>query len=1088
MDFLNSFINPHEAKLKKLQKRVDKILAFEDTMTNLSDEELKLKTEEFKERLQNGQTLDNILEEAFAVVREASFRVLGMKHFPVQLIGGMVLHEGNIAQMKTGEGKTLVSTLPTYLNALTEDGVFVITANDYLASRDKEEMGRVHEFLGLSVGITRREMALPQKKDAYNCDVIYGTNSEFGFDYLRDNMVTTKENVIQRKLNYAIIDEVDSILIDEARTPLIISGQGTRPSQYYITVDKFVKSLEDDDYEVDIEKHTVNLTDAGMDKVERIFGLDTIADVRNTELLHHIRQSLNANYIMKKDQDYVVKDEQILIVDKFTGRLMPGRTFGGGLHQAIEAKEGVEVQKESRNLATVTYQNYFRMFNKISGMTGTAYTEREEFKDIYGIEVVCVPTNKPIQRIDNADLLFKTKEAKFKAIVNEVEKRYKKEQPVLIGTIYIDDSEKLSEMLDERNIKHNLLNAKQDKDEAGIISQAGQKGAITIATNMAGRGTDIKLGEGVAEVGGLFVLGTEKHDSRRIDDQLRGRSGRQGDPGESKFYASLEDSMFEKIDKVHLERVKKIVDKFNLEDDEAIEDKLVVKSIAGIQQSVENVNYNIRKNTLKFDEILNKQRETIYNERNKILNGEDMSDFIKIIIQEVADKIVDIHTSNSPYPEEWDLVSFQEDLNEKLYFDNKINLKDLSLDEIENLDKEELKEQVRNEALEIYRQKEENIETEQLRYIERLTLMKTIDQKWVDYLDIVEQIRQGIGFHHVGKADPVRVFNDEAFRLFDDMLSEVKELTIKSLFVLGGFNFKEAAEKAEEEKDKAEKVLELEDKYKLNREHLPKIPKNTPKLAFNVDINANEEIKVQTDLYYMEEGYEKKLEGYENELTVKGAFKVEFNKQNDKDWDLGWYQIKVLVLGQEASVINFLIVEQENTPNTNIQDVRFFSEKLESINFDFKLANFDKNTVKVNLRHKQNDLGTFDAPVQDGNVKINIKRPSDGWIKDLYSLIVLTDKNNIIIPFVIGEEFRENENISISFSLNIPEGAEVVLNGKITCLNEEEIVANVPIKINRSGNFNVNFDRNDMSWKQGMYKFELLSSNEVILVKHFLVK
>lgn len=912
-DFFSGIINPHDRKIKDLQKRADNILALEDKIKNLSDEELKDKTEGFKQRIQNGEKLDNILEEAFAVVREASFRVFKMKHYKVQLMGGIALHEGNIAEMKTGEGKTLVATLPTYLNALTGEGVFVITSNEYLAARDKEEMEKLYNFLGLTVGLTHRELNVKQKKEAYNCDIVYGTNSEFGFDYLKDNMVTVKQNVVQRSRNFAIIDEVDSILIDDSRTPLIITGEAARPSQYYITVDKFIKSLNKEDYDIDNEKRIANLTQSGIDKSERIFGIENIADIKNTELYHHIRQSLQANYVFTKDKDYVVQDGEIMIIDKFTGRALPGRRFGKGLHQALEAKENVEIKKETKTQAMITYQNYFKLFNKIAGMTGTAYSQKQEFKDIYAVDVVCIPTNKEIKRIDKADLLFKTKKAKLKFLVNEIKKRNEKGQPILIGTIYIDDSEELSEMLTKNNIKHKLLNAKQNKDEADIISNAGQKGAVTIATNMAGRGTDIKLGDGVAELGGLYVIGTERHDSRRIDNQLRGRSGRQGDPGESQFFISLEDSLFSKVGKEALDRIVKIVDKMNLGSDDFIQDKLVSQAIDGIQKTVETSNYNVRKNTLEFDKILNKQRETIYNERNKILNGEDMSEFIYSILKDTIDKNIDLCTSNSEYPEEWDLDSIQKYLNETFKFNNYIDFTKMENDEIENLNKHDIKKKAYDKAVELYKQKEKITGETQLRYLERVTLMKNIDDKWTDHLDMVDQIRQGIIFQYIGGQSPVRIFNKEAYDMFSNMLEEIKETSIRSLFIIANINeeldevqkIKKEHELNEEQRIK--RVEELEDKYRMSRWFVSKIPSNIPNVKFNVDINATEEVDATVSLYYMDNGYEEKLEEYDRDVKIKGIYVADFEKPKDRNWNMGWYQIKVFVSNQEVKHINFIV-------------------------------------------------------------------------------------------------------------------------------------------------------------------------------------
>jgi len=1100
--FLKSLVSPHDKKIRQLEKRAEAILRLEDEIQKLSDEELRNKTEEFKNRINSGETLDDILEEAFAVVREASYRILGMKHFPVQLMGGMALHNGDIAEMKTGEGKTLVATLPAYLNALTGEGVFVVTVNDYLSARDREEMGQVYEFLGLSVGLINREMNLQEKKAAYGCDITYGTNSEFGFDYLRDNMAVLKENVVQRNLNYAIIDEVDSILIDEARTPLIISGQSDRPSQYYITVDRFVKSLKKDDYETNEDNRIVTLTDSGMDKAERVFGLENIADVKNMELLHHIRQSLYANHIMKKDQDYVVKDGEIQIVDKFTGRLMPGRRFSRGLHQAIEAKEGVEIQKESKTMATITYQNYFRKFKKISGMTGTAYTERQEFNSIYGMDVTVIPTNKPLIRIDQEDKLFKTEKAKFKAIVDEIEKRHKNGQPVLVGTIYIDKSEMLSEMLNKRGIVHKLLNAKQNKDEAEIIAQAGQRGAVTIATNMAGRGTDIKLGEGVAELGGLLVLGTERHDSRRIDNQLRGRSGRQGDPGESIYFISLEDSLFEKLGLERMDRIKDMVEKLGLADDEAIEDKMLSKAVENTQKTIENINFKIRKNTLEFDKILNNQRETIYNERNKILNGEDMSDFIKEIMKGLIEKVVETFTTENPYPEQWDLNGLQEYLDERLGFSGRVNLKDLEQDEIVKLDKEGLKKDIHEEGLKIYHEREQEIGETSFRYLERLIFMKNIDKKWVEHLDVVEQIRQGIGFQGIGREDPVRVFNREAFGLFNEMLEEIKEETIRYIFGLKRKKEDQGQVNAKiTEEEKEERLLELEDKYKVNRKNLPEIPANLPQVRFNVDINATEDIDVEVSLYYLGDGFEERLTEYDKKLHIKGVFPAEFIKPKDKNWKEGWYQAKIFVAGEEASIINFMVTKavdleamsrkKESQRRADVS-VKFFSNQSPNINFKLELGEYEGDKVQALLIYNgnQKNASRFEIPINDAKAGITLHRPENGWKNGFYQLVLAIEgKGQVAIPFMIVDEYsREQDELNIKLNIDIPEGKAIELVGQLIYIETKGLIATVPIKLNKAGTFNIQIRKQDKNWKIGRYEFRLIASKKVLLTKHFLIK
>ena len=632
-----------DREIKRIISTVDKIEELDSKMTSLSDEELKAKTEEFKTRLNNGETLDDILPEAFAVVREASWRVLNMKHFRVQLIGGIILHQGRITEMKTGEGKTLVATLPSYLNALTGKGVHIITVNDYLAKRDRDEMGKIHEFLGLSVGVIIHDLDQTQRQEAYNSDITYGTNNEFGFDYLRDNMVVYKEERVQRKLNFVVVDEVDSILIDEARTPLIISGEGEKSTDFYKVADYFVKGLvKEEDYTIDEKASAVILSDAGIDKAEKYFHLENYADAANMGVQHHVVQALKANYIMRKDKDYMDKDGEVIIVDEFTGRLMEGRRYSDGLHQAIEAKEGVKIEKESKTLATITFQNYFRMYNKLSGMTGTALTEENEFREIYGLDVLVIPTNMPLTRLDNADLVYKTVKGKYKAIIDEIVETHKIKQPVLVGTVSIEKSELLSEMLKRRGIPHQVLNAKYHEREAEIISHAGALGMVTIATNMAGRGTDIKLEEGVVEAGGLKIIGTERHESRRIDNQLRGRSGRQGDIGSSRFYISLEDDLMRIFGS---ERLQGVVEKLGLTDEDAIESKMVSGAIESAQKKVEGNNFDIRKNVVQYDDVMNQQREIIYRQRTEVLQGENIKEQIEEMIKDVIFSAVASHIS-----------------------------------------------------------------------------------------------------------------------------------------------------------------------------------------------------------------------------------------------------------------------------------------------------------------------------------------------------------------------------------------------------------------------------------------------------------
>ena len=755
-----------EKELKKINPIVDAIEALDEKMQALSDEELRGKTQEFKDRLAAGETLDDILVEAFAVVREAAYRVLGMKHYRVQLIGGIVLHQGRIAEMRTGEGKTLVSTLPAYLNALEGKGVHVVTVNDYLAKRDAEWMGQVHEFLGLKVGIILNSSTTDERREAYNCDITYVTNNELGFDYLRDNMVIYKEKLVLRDLHYCVIDEVDSVLIDEARTPLIISGQSGKSTELYKMCDYLARQMkrgegdgeiskmdmlmkteieEDGDFLVSEKDKYVMLTANGVKMVEQFFHIDNLSDPENMEIQHNIILALRAHNLMFRDRDYVVKDDEVLIVDEFTGRIMPGRRFSDGLHQAIEAKENVKVKRESKTLATITFQNFFNMFDKKAGMTGTAQTEEEEFREIYGMDVVVIPTNRPIQRIDQPDSIFKTKKEKLNAIVEQINISYRKGQPVLVGTINIDASEELSHMLSKRKIPHKVLNAKFHELEAEIVADAGQKNAVTIATNMAGRGTDIKLGEGVAELGGLRIIGTERHESRRIDNQLRGRSGRQGDPGESKFYLSLEDDLMRLFGS---ERVMSVYDTLKIPEGEEIEHKTISNFVEKAQKKIEGNNFAIRKNLLEYDRVNNEQREIIYKERRRVLDGENMHEVILKMIKDDINAAVDQVCSSETAPEDWNQVELDDMIRGIVPFAEPVTLTE---EEIRKADISELKDRLYNEALELYAAKEKEIgDPDQMREIERVILLKTIDRKWTDHIDDMDNLRQGIGLRSLG--------------------------------------------------------------------------------------------------------------------------------------------------------------------------------------------------------------------------------------------------------------------------------------------------------------------------------------------------
>ena len=830
MGFFDNYLTKKE--IKALQKSVDVINSLEDSIVKLTDAELTGKTQEFMKRYENGETLDQLLPEAFAVAREASKRVLGMRHYDVQLMGGVVLHQGRIAEMRTGEGKTLVATLPVYLNALSKEGVHVVTVNDYLAKRDMEWMSKLYNFLGLTTGVILHGITPDQRRNAYNADITYGTNNEFGFDYLRDNMVIYKSQMVQRPLNYAIVDEVDSILVDEARTPLIISGQGDKSTALYTMADSFIRMLRNEtDYVIDEKGNSVALNESGVEKAEKFFAVENITDIANMETYHHINQALRAHTMMKRDVDYVVKDGEIIIVDEFTGRLMFGRRYSEGLHQAIEAKEGLKVQRESKTLATITFQNYFRMYKKLSGMTGTAKTEEEEFKSIYRMDVVQIPTNKPVIREDMDDVVYKTEAAKYKFAVDEIEERHKNGQPILVGTISIEDSEMLSDMLKKRGIRHEVLNAKNHEKEAEIVAQAGRFGQVTIATNMAGRGTDIILGgnpefmtvkemkrlgyadeiitqasgfgytedeeirearekyhsileekkeelkeeqDKVRQAGGLCIIGTERHESRRIDNQLRGRAGRQGDPGTSRFFISLEDELMRLFGS---DRLMAMVEKIGMDDDMPIEHKMLSKSIEGAQKKVEGKNFSIRKHVLQYDDVMNKQREIIYKERRNVLEGEDVHSEILDMIDKTIDKVLSYYIPEGSYPESWDLKALEERFVNIFHPDKKVEVGN-----VEDLTKESLKEIIKNEALRLYDEKEKLVGEERMRELERIILLQVVDSKWMDHIDAMDQLRQGIGLRAIGQEDPVRAYQIEGFDMFDEMIQSIQEETLNYIY------------------------------------------------------------------------------------------------------------------------------------------------------------------------------------------------------------------------------------------------------------------------------------------------------------------
>ena len=796
MGLLQKLFGTHsENELKRIYPIVDRIEALEPEMQKLSDAELRDKTREYKERYAEGESLDDLLPEAYATVREASVRVLGMRHFRVQLVGGVVLHQGRIAEMKTGEGKTLVSTLPAYLNALTGEGVHIVTVNDYLAKRDSEWMGQVHEFLGLTVGVVLNSMDKEERRAAYNCDITYVTNNELGFDYLRDNMVIYKEQLVQRGMKFAVIDEVDSVLIDEARTPLIISGQSGKSTKLYEACDILARQMEKGeasgefskinaimgeeieetgDFIVDEKEKNINLTEDGVKKVEKFFHLDNLADPENLEIQHNIILALRAHNLMFRDQDYVVKDDEVLIVDEFTGRIMPGRRYSDGLHQAIEAKEHVKVKRESKTLATITFQNLFNKYEKKSGMTGTALTEEKEFREIYGMDVVEIPTNKPVIRQDLDDAVYKTQKEKYRAVCDAVEEAHAKGQPVLVGTITIEVSELLSGMLKRRGVQHNVLNAKFHEMEAEIVAQAGQHGAVTIATNMAGRGTDIKLDDAARKAGGLKIIGTERHESRRIDNQLRGRAGRQGDPGESRFYISLEDDLMRLFGS---ERLMSVFNALGVEDGEQIEHKMLSSAIEKAQEKIENNNFGIRKNLLEYDQVMNEQREIIYSERKKVLDGESMRDSIIHMITEYVENLVDSDIPADADPEDWDLVNFNVSLC------NVIPMKPVAPEEVKDMNAKKLKHMLKERAVKLYEQKEAEFpEPEHIRELERVVLLKVIDNKWMDHIDDMDQLRQGIGLQAYGQRDPKVEYKMIGYEMFDEMTRAISADTIRALY------------------------------------------------------------------------------------------------------------------------------------------------------------------------------------------------------------------------------------------------------------------------------------------------------------------
>lgn len=775
-NFLRKIIENDKKELKRLGAIADKVESFADQMAGLSDEQLRAKADEFRGQLQEGKTLDDILPEAFAVVREGARRVLGLYPYHVQIMGGIVLHDGNISEMRTGEGKTLTATMPVYLNALSGQGVHVVTVNEYLATRDSNEMGELYNFLGLTVGLNTNAMSAEEKRAAYACDITYSTNNELGFDYLRDNMVVYRNQMVQRPLNFALVDEVDSILIDEARTPLIISGQAEKSTALYTRTDNFVKRLKnEEDYTIDVQSKTIGLTEAGIEKAEETFGLDNLYDIENTALTHHMDQALRANYIMLRDIDYVVTEGKVMIVDQFTGRIMDGRRYSDGLHQAIEAKEGVEIEDESKTMATITFQNYFRMYKKLAGMTGTAKTEEEEFREIYNMQVIQIPTNRPVIRDDRPDLLYPSLDSKFKAVVQDIKDRHRKGQPVLVGTVAVETSELLSNLLNKANVPHEVLNAKNHFKEAEIILNAGQKGAVTIATNMAGRGTDIKLGLGVADLGGLAVIGTERHESRRIDNQLRGRSGRQGDPGVSQFYLSLEDDLMKRFGS---DRIKAFMEKMNVaEEDQVIQSKMITRQVEGAQKRVEGNNYDTRKNVLQYDDVMREQREVMYGQRQEVIMEEkDLNRTLMNMVKRTIERAVDAHTQLEP--SQWNLQAIVDFAGNTLVHEDSISVADL-----EGKDQQQIKDELYQRAEAIFNQKKDQLNSpEQLLEFEKVVILRVVDSKWTDHIDEMDQLRQSIGLRSYGQNNPLVEYQTEGYSMFESMIGAI-EFEVTRLFM-----------------------------------------------------------------------------------------------------------------------------------------------------------------------------------------------------------------------------------------------------------------------------------------------------------------
>jgi len=1081
---LLDFFDLSKKRMSKLEAKADSIIMLEEDIGKLSDKELKNKTLEFKDLLKENKTLDDILPEAYAVVREASYRILGLKAYRVQIMAAIELHNGNISQMKTGEGKTLASLFPAYLNALEEKGVHVVTVNNYLAKRDKEEMGQVYEFLGLSVGLIEREMSNDMKKLAYQSDITYGVNSEFGFDFLRDNLAVTKNMIAQRNLNYVIIDEIDSILIDDAKTPLIISGQGKLPSEFYNIIDKFVKTLKKG-------KHYIDITDDGIKKVEKVFGFENLYIQENQEFLHHLNQALRANHLFKKDKEYLVSDGEILIIDKYTGRALKGRRFSKGLHQALEAKEKLQVQKESKTLATITYQNYFNKYNKMSGMTGTAVSEEEEFRTIYGMDVVEIPTNRPVIREELEDQIFKTENEKIDNIVSKVKEKYLTGQPILIGAVHIDTSEKISEELKKVGISHTVLNAKQNSEEAEIIALAGQKGAVTIATNMAGRGTDIKITDDVKKLGGLYVIAVEKHEAKRIDKQLIGRCGRQGDPGETQFFISFEDKIFDYLTE---EKKEELDIKLN---ELSITHNYFKEFVEKTQQVVNGINSSIRQRTYEYELIIANHRRVIYGERDKILNSVSMKEYYQATMDYIIEKIIKEFTSEIEYPEDWDLEGIQKTVYSQLGYKSEIDLLNLTEEEVMELNENQLIADVLNEAHVIYAKRENIIGDEKMRYLERLILMKVIDEKWIIYLTEVEELKQELRMHYTAKEPIMRKYNKECNNMFESLKLDIQKTSLKRvLSLLNGLEKEEKQANSLYEKlteqEKNDHLKKLEEKFEVIRQRLPKISKNQSKLVFKGDINTTEEMEVKINLYYLNDGIEKPLLDHCYKKVIDGPFDVEFNLENDV-WKTGWYQVRINVLNEVAQRIDYFISEDKDlnqtkdTEEIDVRKLKFFPNNIDEINFNIKInkPKFEDKEIKAHLLLNTKLIVSTQLKIENKIAKIKFQNKNKKLQNGIYHLILNIDEQ-IKVPFLVADSHNaKNVTIKLPIRLNTNEEFDLVCD--MFNLDTEKTIVKMNVKSVDIPKGGLQFTKKN-GWDTGRYMFRIFKDNHIIYNKFIIVE